>query len=109
MRGFLAQANNHAAFEPDVVIRCGPTNPRSRAATDPVVVFEVLSPSTMRYDRGTKLERYREIASLKQIVLVYQDSIWTSLRGVEGSVKNPSTPGERNGTQTTPETVYAGV
>jgi transposase-like protein len=34
---------------------------------------------------------------------------WTSLRGVEGSVKNPSTPGERNGTQTTPETVYAGV
>jgi hypothetical protein len=29
----------------------------------------------MRYDRGTKLERYREIASLKQIVLVYQDSI----------------------------------
>ena len=75
MRGFLAQANNHAAFEPDVVIRCGPTNPRSRAATDPVVVFEVLSPSTMRYDRGTKLERYREIASLKQIVLVYQDSI----------------------------------
>src|SRR4051812_21424284 len=28
-------------------------------------------------------------------------------RGVEGSVKNPSTPGGRNGTQATPETVYA--
>jgi hypothetical protein len=28
-------------------------------------------------------------------------------RGVEGSVKNPSPPGGRNGTQTTPETVYA--
>src|SRR5215207_3950988 len=27
-------------------------------------------------------------------------------RGVEGSVKNPSTLGGRNGTQTTPETVY---
>src|SRR3954465_3544609 len=81
LRGFLAQASDHAAFEPDVVIRCGPTNPRSRAATDPVIVFEVLSPSTMRYDRGIKLERYREIPSLKQIVLVYQDSIrdepWT--------------------------------
>jgi len=81
LRGFLAQASDHAAFEPDVVIRCGPTNPRSRAATDPVIVFEVLSPSTMRYDRGIKLERYREIPSLKKIVLVYQDSIrveaWT--------------------------------
>ena len=75
MRGFLAQASDYAAFEPDVVIRCGPTDPRSRAATDAVVVFEVLSPSTMRYDRGIKLERYREIPSLKQIVLVYQDSI----------------------------------
>ena len=35
----------------------------------------------MRYDRGIKLERYCEIPSLKQIVLVYQDSIrveaWT--------------------------------
>src|SRR3954453_20609435 len=29
LRGFLAQASDHAAFEPDVVIRCGPTNPRS--------------------------------------------------------------------------------
>jgi Uma2 family endonuclease len=75
MRGFLAQASRHAAFEPDVVIRCGPTHLRSRAATDPIVVFDVLSPSTMRYDRGIKLERYREIPSVKQIVLVYQDSI----------------------------------
>jgi hypothetical protein len=33
--------------------------------------------------------------------------VWASPRGVEGSVKNPSTPGGRNGTQTTPETVYA--
>jgi len=75
MRGFLAQASDHAAFEPDVVVRCGPVNLRSRAATDPVIVFEVLSPSTMRHDRGIKLERYREIRSLKQIVFVYQDSV----------------------------------
>ena len=47
MRGFLAKAGDRSAFEPDVVIRCGPMNPRSRYATDPVMVFEVLSPSTM--------------------------------------------------------------
>src|SRR4051794_8841772 len=34
-------------------------------------------------------------------------TLWASPRGVEGSVKNPSTPGGRNGTQTTPETVHA--
>jgi len=92
MRGFLAQASDHAAFEPDVVVRCGPIDLRSRTATDPVVVFEVLSPSTMRYDRGIKLERYREIRSLKQIVLVYQDSVrveaWT--RGDEDWAEEPA-------------------
>jgi Uma2 family endonuclease len=75
MRGFLAQASDRSLFEPDVVIRCGPTGPRSRYAADPVVVFEVLSPSTMRYDRGIKLEGYRRIPTLRQIVLVYQDSV----------------------------------
>jgi Uma2 family endonuclease len=75
MRGFLAKAGDHWAFEPDVVIRCGPTNLQGRYAADAVIVFEVLSPSTMRYDRGIKLEHYREIASLRQIVFVYQDSI----------------------------------
>ena len=44
-----------------------------------------------------------EAEGLRTIVL---DTDWTSLRGVEGSVKNPSTPGGRHGTQTTPETVY---
>src|SRR3954471_24049611 len=36
-----------------------------------------------------------------------QGRTWVAPRGVEGSVKNPSTPGGRNGTQTTSETVYA--
>src|SRR3954465_8678701 len=39
MRGFFAQASRHAAFEPDVVVWCGPTRLRSRAATDPVAIF----------------------------------------------------------------------
>lgn len=81
MTSFFTRASDRSAFEPDVVLRCGPIDPRRRHAEDPVAVFEVLSPSTMRYDRGIKLERYREIPSLSQIVFVYQDSVrvesWT--------------------------------
>jgi Uma2 family endonuclease len=33
-------------------------------------VVEVLSPSTAEYDRGEKLEHYRQIPSLQEIVLV---------------------------------------
>jgi putative transposase len=34
---------------------------------------------------------------------------WTSSRGVEGSVRNPSTPGGWNGTETSPEAVHPRV
>jgi Uma2 family endonuclease len=57
------------------MVRCGNLDGRSRQAQDPVIVFEVLSPSTMRTDRVLKFERYRAIPTLRQIVFVYQDSI----------------------------------
>ncbi len=41
---------------------------------NPVVVFEVLSKTTMDYDRGTKFVAYRQIPSLREYVLVDQYS-----------------------------------
>ncbi len=40
---------------------------------NPTVIFEVVSPSTERYDRGTKFQRYREIQSLQDYILVNQN------------------------------------
>jgi len=37
---------------------------------NPTVVVEVLSDSTAEYDRGEKLEHYRRIDSLREVVLV---------------------------------------
>jgi Uma2 family endonuclease len=42
------------------------------AITNPVVIFEVLSKSTERYDRGKKFDLYRELESLREYVLVSQ-------------------------------------
>jgi Uma2 family endonuclease len=39
--------------------------------TDPILVAEVLSPSTAANDRGRKLEFYQTITSLRTILLVY--------------------------------------
>ncbi len=41
---------------------------------NPSVIVEVLSPSTEGYDRGKKFENYRLIPSLKEYLLVSQDS-----------------------------------
>jgi len=64
--------------KPDVVVRCGPTDPASETRnyiTDPLVIVEVLSPSTMDYDRGDKLDFYKVIPTLRHIVIAYQDQM----------------------------------
>lgn len=40
---------------------------------NPLVIIEVLSPSTEAYDRGGKFARYQQIASLTDYLLVAQD------------------------------------
>jgi Uma2 family endonuclease len=62
---------------PDVSVYCGPLefDPEDKSAetaTNPTLVFEVLSKSTEGYDRGTKAENYRQIPSLRAYVLVSQ-------------------------------------
>lgn len=70
---------------PDVVVRCGPPL-NDGYARDPILVAEVLSPSTMSRDRGRKTDFYRSIASLKLFLIVYQDEprveVWR--RGADG-------------------------
>ena len=60
----------------DGTVFCGKlkTGP-GQTATNPVVVVEVLSPSTTAYDRGEKLVRYQTIQSLQHVVLVEQDAV----------------------------------
>ena len=43
---------------------------------NPTVIFEVLSESTEAYDRGKKFRHYRSIPTLREYVLVAQDSVW---------------------------------
>ena len=41
---------------------------------NPILLVEVLSPSTEAYDRGKKFEHYRRIPSLREYLLVSQES-----------------------------------
>jgi len=60
---------------PDVTIVCGEPheNPFDKnSIINPTVIFEVLSPSTERYDRGEKWEHYQRLDSLQEYLLVSQ-------------------------------------
>ncbi|HUP43586.1 MAG TPA: Uma2 family endonuclease, partial [Thermoanaerobaculia bacterium] len=61
---------------PDLSIACGDRNVDpldSQALVDPVVLVEVLSPSTEAYDRGEKLRHYQRIPSLREVLIVAHD------------------------------------
>jgi Uma2 family endonuclease len=63
---------------PDLTVVCGepmPSDDRQDILLNPTVIFEVLSPSTEKYDRGIKLQHYRSIESLQDYILVSQDQI----------------------------------
>ncbi len=60
----------------DVTVVCArmetdPDDPHG--ITNPVLVVEVLSPTTEAYDRGAKAAHYRRIPSLREYVLMSQD------------------------------------
>ncbi|GBC95622.1 hypothetical protein HRbin16_01414 [bacterium HR16] len=65
-----------AYFYPDVVVVCGQPqfeDEQEDNLLNPVVIIEVLSPSTEDFDRGEKFLVYQRIPSLKEYLLVAQD------------------------------------
>lgn len=61
---------------PDVIVICGEprfVGPKPLVVSNPVLVVEVLSPSTEGRDRGRKATQYRKNRTLQQYVLVASD------------------------------------
>ena len=72
--------------------------------TNPRLIVEVLSPSTEAYDRGDKFDRYRQLESLEEYVLVsvearrvetffrQADGVWllTPVSGLNATAKRRS-------------------
>jgi Uma2 family endonuclease len=94
-------------FYPDVMVICGELQYHDRRRDiilNPDLVIEVLSPSTEAFDRGAKFHAYQAIESLKEYVLIAQDSPvieqfvrngdrkWTyrAAEGLESSLTLPS-------------------
>ncbi len=90
--GFLQQLENHCRVlssdlrvrvlatglvtYPDVTLVCGPieTDPANQETiTNPTVVVEVLSPSTIDYDLGDKFDHYKRIPALTSVGFIWQD------------------------------------
>ena len=63
---------------PDISIICGEVetlNNDEWNVLNPTVIIEVLSPSTKNYDRGEKFKLYRDIATLREYILIDSESV----------------------------------
>jgi Uma2 family endonuclease len=69
----LVRTRSGNAYYPDVMVACGPA-PHRLYEVDPVLVVEVLSPSTAAVDRREKAVAYAEAASLRLLVFVDPDA-----------------------------------
>ena len=65
-----------AYYYSDAMVVCGEVDVESESngiVRNPIVVFEVLSPSTARFDRKAKFLDYQSVPSIQEIVFVYGD------------------------------------
>ncbi len=86
-------------FYPDLMVTCSAADAADRLVKrEPILLVEVLSPSTAAYDRGDKFASYRQLPSLAEYLLVDVDSRRCDLfrkRSDDGLwVLHPSAPGQ---------------
>jgi Uma2 family endonuclease len=60
---------------PDGFVVCGPVPPTSTVVRDPVVIFEILSPSTSGTDRIVKTREYQATPSVQRYIILEQDRV----------------------------------
>ena len=74
----VSSPSTSSYFYPDLVIVSN--EPRFEdnqfdTLLNPIVIIEILSPSTEAFDRGEKFSHYRQIESLQEYILVSQDKV----------------------------------
>ena len=72
--GMAVRIDGSTVYEPDASLRCGPRlDDAAVEFCDPVLVVEVLSPSTRARDAGAKLEDYFRLPSVRHYLILRTD------------------------------------
>ena len=77
------RVDEHNLFAVDLAVTCSPPDAKGMTV-DPVLLVEVLSPSTRSFDLGVKADAYSQILSCREIWLVDSERRWLRLWRREG-------------------------
>jgi Uma2 family endonuclease len=87
--GMTVRVEDTTAYEPDALVYCGPElPPRAVEVPNPVILVEVLSPSTRRIDATVKLAGYFRLPSVAHNLIVdpYKRLIVHHARGTNDTI-----------------------
>ena len=69
--GMAVRVDADTIYEPDAMVRCGrPIDDNATEVVDPLIVIEVVAPSSRKRDSGSKLEDYFRIPSVRHYLIV---------------------------------------
>jgi Uma2 family endonuclease len=72
---WLKQRFLKLASFPDIMVRCGPIEPGAVSLDDPLILFEVVSPSSEGRDRGEKASVYMRLTGLQHVCFIDRDRV----------------------------------
>ena len=86
--GMLVRVGDASLVSPDVIVVCGEpqTEADTRILLNPILVVEVISPSSVDHDRVEKRDFYQSVDSIQAYLIVEQDRMLVELyaRGEKG-------------------------
>lgn len=77
--GIVRPGRDDVFFVADVAATSAPLRPGDQLAPDPFLIVEILSPSTMIFDRNTKVPEYRRTAGVQEILLLDSETAFAEV------------------------------
>jgi Uma2 family endonuclease len=82
--GIIRPDRDDTCYIADLAVSCEPLETEDRLIRNPLLIVEVLSPSTALFDRQTKVADYRRITSVQEILLIDSDTMFAEILRREG-------------------------
>lgn len=71
--GITVEGRSDTCYVADLAVTWAPREQNRRTVAEPVLVVEVISPSTREVDRWRKVADYRTLSSVQEVVIAFHD------------------------------------
>lgn len=82
--GVVRPDRSDLCFIADIAVSCDPLQRDDRLIPNPILIVEILSPSTNASDRNVKVPEYRQIPSVQEILLIDSESAFAEILRRDG-------------------------